>query len=515
LPSLRNLCDDAATMRKAVHVLLRVVAPLLVFAVIPFAPNTASRTEAGSPIVVNTTADSGAGSLRQALITAGNNPGADTITFDPSVFPPHSSATIQPITNYVIEGDAALQPLTIDATGAGVVIDFQFVQSGGAGLHFRPSGNFSGLSLINFVIENFHPGSGGNGVEVGFQADDVSNILIQSMIFQGNDGEGISLSASGAMSNVVIQDSIVGINTGNGIFMEAESMDNVHLRRNGAHSNHRHGIELKAGASPVPATVDLTENNLTNNGEDAIFIGDMPHVTLARNATHNNDGLGINLEGGNEDAFGVTANDPGDADDGPNRLLNFPVLNGVGPTGVVGTACAHCTVELYIADSDPSNHGEGAGYFTTGTADASGNFNINACGQNEGANVTALATDPQGNSSEYAANYILPAKPACPHLNGDNDCDGNITSLDALIQFRHEISNQISRPPDCPDMGSHISAFALAPAGETGPDFFGDVNCDGDLTTLDAINILQVVSDLDVKPAPPDGCAAIGDPIPA
>ncbi len=38
------------------------------------------------PTVVTTTANSGAGSLRQAVLNANANPGADTITFDPTVF---------------------------------------------------------------------------------------------------------------------------------------------------------------------------------------------------------------------------------------------------------------------------------------------------------------------------------------------------------------------------------------------------------------------------------------------
>jgi len=42
-------------------------------------------------------------------------------------------------------------------------------------------------------------------------------------------------------------------------------------------------------------------------------------VTLTQNQIWSNDGLGLNLN-----ADGVTANDPGDTDVGPNSLLNFP-----------------------------------------------------------------------------------------------------------------------------------------------------------------------------------------------
>ena len=44
--------------------------------------------------------------------------------------------------------------------------------------------------------------------------------------------------------------------------------------------------------------------------------------------------MGINLVGGNEDPYGVTANDLGDTDLGPNKLQNYHVLtsveNGIG-----------------------------------------------------------------------------------------------------------------------------------------------------------------------------------------
>jgi len=45
-------------------------------------------------ILVNSMANSGAGTLRQAILDANANAGADTVTFDPVVFPAGSPATI-------------------------------------------------------------------------------------------------------------------------------------------------------------------------------------------------------------------------------------------------------------------------------------------------------------------------------------------------------------------------------------------------------------------------------------
>ena len=71
----------------------------------------------GDTIVVNSTSDSGTGSLREAIGSA--LPG-DSITFDPSVFPPTSPDTIALASRLpvLLQGN-----LVIDASDAGVVIN--------------------------------------------------------------------------------------------------------------------------------------------------------------------------------------------------------------------------------------------------------------------------------------------------------------------------------------------------------------------------------------------------------
>ena len=71
----------------------------------------------GKTFVVTSIEKSGAGTLRQALLDAQNG---DTITFDPSVFPPDKPDTIAVASKLpeLLQGN-----LTIDASDAGVVID--------------------------------------------------------------------------------------------------------------------------------------------------------------------------------------------------------------------------------------------------------------------------------------------------------------------------------------------------------------------------------------------------------
>ena len=71
----------------------------------------------GVAFVATSTADSGSGTLRQALLDAQSG---DTITFDPVVFPPEASATIYLTSSLppITQGG-----LTIDASNAGMVLD--------------------------------------------------------------------------------------------------------------------------------------------------------------------------------------------------------------------------------------------------------------------------------------------------------------------------------------------------------------------------------------------------------
>ncbi len=135
-------------------------------------------------------------------------------------------------------------------------------------------------------------------------------------------------------------------------------------------------------------------------------------------AAYSNDGLGIDLNAsGNEsDATdGVTVNDAGDADDGGNRLQNFPVLTAVsssaGSTTIQGTlnSTASMTFSLeFFTNSacDPSGFGEGETFVgvTSATTDATGNasFSVVLPVSLGCRTITATATDALGNTSEFS-----------------------------------------------------------------------------------------------------------------
>jgi CSLREA domain-containing protein len=134
------------------------------------------------------------------------------------------------------------------------------------------------------------------------------------------------------------------------------------------------------------------------------------------NSIYGNGGIGIDL-GVVNPLGGVTPNDAGDGDTGPNNLQNFPGLTAV-TTGGAGTTVqgtldteANKAYRLeFFANSacDASGNGEGQTFLgsknvkTTASGSTSFTFN-SATVIGSSAWVTATATDPDGNTSEFSA----------------------------------------------------------------------------------------------------------------
>src|SRR5262249_52123529 len=118
-----------------------------------------------------------------------------------------------------------------------------------------------------------------------------------------------------------------------------------------------------------------------------------------------NTGLGIDL-GQN----GITPNDSGDGDPGPNMLQNFPVLSaasvGKAVTTIAGslnsTKNSQFRIELFSNASPTAQTFLGRMDVFT---DASGNAPIffTTSALLVGGTVTATATDSEGNTSEFSA----------------------------------------------------------------------------------------------------------------
>ena len=158
------------------------------------------------------------------------------------------------------------------------------------------------------------------------------------------------------------------------------------------------------------SATQIEDNTIAHNGAAGISIA--PTSTgnsIRENSIYENGNLGIDLNGN-----GVTANDGlGDPDTGANNLQNFPLLRSANPatTEISGTmegaAATLYQIDIYRSVScDPSDHGEGQDYLGTTpvTTDATGTqtFTVALSGFNLGEYITATATDPNGNTSEFS-----------------------------------------------------------------------------------------------------------------
>ena len=170
----------------------------------------------------------------------------------------------------------------------------------------------------------------------------------------------------------------------------------------------------------VGGTVAGAGNLVSGNGSSGVTVIASPRPATGNrilgNSIYGNGGIGIDL-GVVAPLGGVTPNDDGDGDSGPNNLQNFPDLTSVtaggGGTTVQGTLDTEANKAYrleFFANSacDASGNGEGQTFLgsknvkTTASGNTSFTFN-SATVIGSSAWVTATATDPDGNTSEFSA----------------------------------------------------------------------------------------------------------------
>ncbi len=79
---------------------------------------------------------------------------------------------------------------------------------------------------------------------------------------------------------------------------------------------------------------------------------------------------------------------------------------------------------------------------------------------------------------------------------GDNDCDDDIDADDALRGIIAVAApDQLDYVPDCPEMGETVTIVDIHVAS-AGAVKWGDSNCDGFVTVLDALGVLRFIEDL-------------------
>jgi CSLREA domain-containing protein len=172
-------------------------------------------------------------------------------------------------------------------------------------------------------------------------------------------------------------------------------------------SNNTIGDGTAAGANRIVFNIFdgivIEETNLPNDANGN---------RIARNSIFSNLGLGIDLEGN-----GPTANDGrGDEDDGPNTLQNKPNLTSATTTGskitIQGTltSSANDTFVIRFFSNRSGNEGQRFLGQKSVTTDDNGEVSftrVQAVRIPEQQRITATATGPGGNTSEFSASEVV------------------------------------------------------------------------------------------------------------
>jgi uncharacterized repeat protein (TIGR01451 family) len=298
--------------------------------------------------------------------------------------------------------------------------------------------------------------AGASGNQIGFPGNGLGNII------SGNTGAGIQLT-SGASGNVIQNDSIgvgadgktpvgnggdgillqdapdtmiggtdlneanvIGCNQGNGIniaggtevlvsgnFIGTDLTGTLDL------GNHTNGVNLASSSNTVGGTNGGAANVIDFNGAGSTgsgveLVGNVNQNAILSNSIYENAGLGINL------GDGPTPNHP-PGSTGPNNYQNYPVLSTAQSDGssttVQGTLSdAPNTMYLLQFFSSPTEDstGFGQGDVLVGslsvTTNSAGNASFTVAvpqASTPGQYISATATDPAGNTSEFALDVVV------------------------------------------------------------------------------------------------------------
>ena len=182
------------------------------------------------------------------------------------------------------------------------------------------------------------------------------------------------------------------------------------MEDNSIRNNAKNGVIIVSSA----AGNTIGGNQIFANEADGVRVQSDTGNSVLSNKIFGNGGLGIDL-----DPDGVTSNDTDDPDTGANNLQNFPVISSAtknsitGDTTITGTLNSNpsqsFTVQCFVADDDPSGHGEGLIFLTEDTtvttnADGDASFScVTPLRVAVGQTVSATATNQaSGDTSEFS-----------------------------------------------------------------------------------------------------------------
>ena len=305
------------------------------------------------------------------------------------------------------------------STAAGVTIrGLLITRFSGDGVHS------SGITTIDGNIISFNAVE---GIRLAGGVNTVTNNTIVDNVSDGVEANGGTNTIGGVDAGNTISRNFAGFNdaggaiAGQGNIISGNTTDGIEIIGQGSineiigniiNANSGDGIAIKSddSATAIGGVFIGAGNTISSNGGDGVSVTDGNGSGILSNSISANTGLGIDLA-----PAGVTFNDVGDGDAGPNNLQNFPVLTSAASdssTTIEGTLNSSdftlFRVEFFSNSAcDPSGHGEGENFLgsTDVTTDGSGNaaFMVNfPAAVVLGEFITSTATGPGTNTSEFS-----------------------------------------------------------------------------------------------------------------
>lgn len=303
--------------------------------------------------------------------------------------------------------------------------------------HNRVLGNYIGVGADgNTVISNREAGvllsSGTQANEIGGEQPGEGNVIA------GNGQAGVQLAGSETLDNVIFGNTI-GL-AADGITIQGnlwgiscwEGAKQNRVQDNLISGNRSNGVHLNSCSQNTMVDniigTDRTGTIDLGNGENGIslFHGAQSNAIGPGNTIAYNRGRGIGIWDPGSVSNTITrnaiyGNSLGGIDTGEdgNGELSPPAVVSLTDTTAVGLApVASAKVELFSDEA-----GEGRVYEGTATADSEGRFTFTSVAGFEGPNVTATATDPEGNTSEFSRPVARQVPVGGDAYEPDNVCE--------------------------------------------------------------------------------------------
>ena len=451
-----NRCSsEARRTRRTLASGLAMMFVLLLFGVLLATPAHAAT------FTVNSTNDPGDGTcnatectLREAINAANSTKRADTITFNIPGNGPHNISL----------GSLGLPTITKPVTIDGYTQGDATADTADDATENTLTEPGKTNAVLKIQLDGINVTSRVQGLDIGTNA---SNTVVKGLVIHRFRWEGISI-ASGSTGNK-IQGNFIGtdpsgtVDVGNGtapagavpksgvtVYGTNNTIGGASPEaRNLISGNDDGGVAITGSSGGRGNKIQGNLIGTDRNGSDALLLGNTDHgVALVFGTTGNrilsntifsNNGLGIDLVGGFEDANDVTANDGDDPntskpdpdkDTGPNNLQNYPLLTSAqvfeelfgDTTTITGELTSTpstrkkkrtFTIQFFSSPSaDASGFGEGKTFIgqvqvtTNRQGNASFSFTVNQ--DLTGQYVTATATNNRtGDTSEFSQARVV------------------------------------------------------------------------------------------------------------